>query len=43
MIETTSLEQIEKDTDRDNFMSSEEARDYGLIDSILETLPQPTS
>ncbi len=29
------LEIIEKDTDRDNFMSSEEARDYGLIDSIF--------
>ena len=26
------LEIIEKDTDRDNFMSSEEARDYGLLD-----------
>lgn len=31
-----SLEQIEKDTDRDNFMTSEEARDYGLIDGVLE-------
>ena len=29
------LEQIEKDTDRDNFMSAEEARDYGLIDQVL--------
>jgi len=26
---------ISRDTDRDNFMSSEEARKYGLIDSIL--------
>ncbi len=26
---------IEKDTDRDNFMSSQEAKDYGLIDDIL--------
>jgi len=34
-----TLEQIEKDTDRDNFMSSEEAREYGLIDNILEKLP----
>ncbi len=38
-----TLEQIEKDTDRDNFMSSEEARDYGLIDNILEKLPAPPS
>ncbi len=33
-----SLEQIEKDTDRDKFMTAEEARDYGLIDKILEKL-----
>lgn len=26
---------IEKDTDRDHFMSSQEAKDYGLIDDIL--------
>lgn len=26
---------IEKDTDRDNFMSAQEALDYGLIDKIL--------
>lgn len=29
------LEVVEKDTDRDNFMSSQQALDYGLIDSIL--------
>lgn len=34
-----SLEQIEKDTDRDNFMDPEEARSYGLIDKILERVP----
>ncbi|MGN0795641.1 MAG: ATP-dependent Clp endopeptidase proteolytic subunit ClpP [Christensenellales bacterium] len=28
------LEQIAKDTDRDNFMTAEEARDYGLVDKI---------
>jgi ATP-dependent Clp protease protease subunit len=33
-----SLEEIERDTDRDKFMSSEEARDYGLIDNMLEHL-----
>ncbi len=29
------LEQIERDMDRDRFMSAEEARDYGLIDTIF--------
>ncbi len=29
-----SIENIEKDTDRDNFMSAEEAKKYGLIDKI---------
>ena len=32
---TVTLEQIEKDTDRDNFLSAEEAREYGLIDQVL--------
>ncbi len=30
-----TVEQIEKDTDRDNFMSSDEAVDYGLVDMVL--------
>jgi ATP-dependent Clp protease protease subunit len=30
-----TLEVIEKDTDRDNFMSAEEARIYGLVDKTL--------
>jgi hypothetical protein len=30
------LEQIERDMERDRFMSGEEARAYGLIDSVLE-------
>lgn len=30
-----SVETIEKDTDRDNFMSSQEAKEYGLIDEVL--------
>jgi ATP-dependent Clp protease protease subunit len=30
-----SLETIQKDTERDNFMSAEAARDYGLIDTVL--------
>ena len=29
------VEQIQQDTDRDNYMSSEEAKTYGLIDTIL--------
>ncbi len=31
-----SLETIQRDTDRDNFMGAEAAREYGLIDEILE-------
>ena len=30
------LEQIEKDTDRDNYLTAEEAKEYGLIDDVLE-------
>ena len=29
------IEQIERDVDRDRFMSAEEAKDYGLIDNIV--------
>ncbi|TVX99151.1 ATP-dependent Clp endopeptidase proteolytic subunit ClpP [Cohnella terricola] len=32
------LERIEKDTDRDNFMEAEVAREYGLIDKVIEKL-----
>jgi len=31
-------ERIKRDTERDNFMSAAEARDYGLIDEVLVTL-----
>jgi ATP-dependent Clp protease protease subunit len=31
------MERIAKDTDRDNFLSAEEAREYGLIDRILSS------
>jgi ATP-dependent Clp protease protease subunit len=31
-----SLETIEKDTNRDNFMSAERAAEYGLVDSVLD-------
>lgn len=30
-----TMEQIEKDTDRDNFMSAAEAKEYGLIDEVV--------
>jgi len=30
-----SVEQISKDTDRDNFMSAEQAAEYGMIDKVL--------
>ncbi|WP_425617376.1 ATP-dependent Clp endopeptidase proteolytic subunit ClpP [Anatilimnocola sp. NA78] len=33
------LEKIEKDTDRDRFMSAEEAQEYRLIDKVLERMP----
>ena len=31
-----SIETIDNDTERDNFMSSEQAKEYGLIDDVLE-------
>ena len=38
MSETTGqpLETIERDTDRDNFMSAEEAMEYGIVDHVIE-------
>ena len=33
-----TLEKIEEDTDRDNFMTAEEAKEYNLIDTVLEKL-----
>ena len=32
-----SFEEVEKDTNRDNFLTPEEAQSYGLIDSVLAT------
>jgi ATP-dependent Clp protease protease subunit len=31
-----TIEQVEKDCDRDNFMTAEEALEYGLIDKIIK-------
>jgi ATP-dependent Clp protease, protease subunit len=36
-----SLDTLEKDTDRDNFMSAPEAVEYGLVDKVLERLETP--
>ena len=33
------LEKIKQDTDRDRFMSAEEALEYGLIDHVIEHMP----
>ena len=35
-----TLQKIESDTERDNFMTSPEAMKYGLIDEILESRPE---
>lgn len=32
-----TLKQIEKDTERDNFKTAEEAKEYGLIDKVIES------
>ncbi|PNZ71136.1 ATP-dependent Clp endopeptidase proteolytic subunit ClpP [Staphylococcus croceilyticus] len=31
-----SIEKIQKDTDRDNFLTADEAKEYGLIDSVMQ-------
>jgi ATP-dependent Clp protease, protease subunit len=36
------VEQIERDVDRDNFMSAAEAQSYGLVDAVLEKRPTDT-
>ncbi len=36
-----NLDQLEKDTDRDRFMSPAEAQEYGLIDSVVEQIKRP--
>jgi len=37
------LEKIEQDTDRDRFMSAQEALDYRLIDEVIDRMPVPKS
>jgi ATP-dependent Clp protease protease subunit len=36
-----AVERIRHDTERDNFMSPDEARAYGLIDEVITTLKKP--
>jgi ATP-dependent Clp protease protease subunit len=31
------VEQVERDCDRDNFMSADEAKSYGLVDHVVES------
>ena len=38
-----SLEAIEKDTDRDNFMTAEEAKNYQLIDRVVDSMAETQS
>ena len=33
------LEVIERDTDRDNYMTAEQALEYGLVDKIIAKRP----
>ena len=35
-----TLDRIEKDTDRDNFMTSEQAREYNLIDRVVGSMEE---
>jgi ATP-dependent Clp protease, protease subunit len=35
-----TLDEIERDTDRDKFMSAREALEYGIVDKVLERLPE---
>jgi ATP-dependent Clp protease protease subunit len=31
------VEQVERDCDRDNFMSAEDAKNYGLVDMVVQS------
>ena len=37
-----SIEQVHQDIDRDNILSAEEAREYGLVDQVLTSRKNPT-
>ena len=34
-----TIEQLEKDSDRDYYMSAEEAKEYGLVDEVISKKP----
>jgi ATP-dependent Clp protease, protease subunit len=34
-----TLERIERDTDRDRFLSAKEAQEYGIVDQVLDRIP----
>ena len=33
-------EQVERDHDRDNFLTAEQAKDYGIVDQVLQKRAQ---
>lgn len=37
------MDRIEKDTDRDRYLSAQEAKDYGLVDNVISSRPKGTS
>ncbi len=37
------VERIEKDSDRDYYMTAYEARDYGIVDTVIEVKPRPAA
>lgn len=38
-----SMEAIARDSDRDKFMSAEEAKAYGIVDAVMTSKPRPTA
>jgi ATP-dependent Clp protease protease subunit len=36
-----TIEEIEKNMERDTYLTAEEARDFGLIDEVVESRPVP--
>jgi len=38
-----TLEKMQADTERDNFMSAEEARDYRLVDKVIDRMAAPVN
>ena len=35
-----SVQQVEQDTDRDKFLSADEAKEYGLVDEVIDVTPK---